>query len=168
MGIETFVRSAMLALTLTAGCQTREEQERREAEEEIIKYANEKYANEQGIPIEYVEYQRPDDVILQVWESLKTLNNGQPYEIKVQKDSPRELYHLCFDGEGFRYNVHVEEITEDGMRRGVTSQMGTLYGNPYKSEGAVLAERLRESPIRQTLLTAYEHRTEMIPYTCSL
>lgn len=138
----------MLALAFTAGCQ-----------------------NTEGIPIEFVPYERPDDFILEVWEGLKTANNGRPYEIKVN-DSFNQ-FHLCFDGNGFRYSsrmTYSDRMPYDVEGRwSRIKQSGELYGNPYKrEEGDILARLLRDKAVRITLFTAYEHRAELIPDVCTL
>lgn len=158
--IEGIIQKTMLALALTAGCQNREEQERQPVQEIV------KTTHKQGIPAEVVSYERPDEFILQVWEGLKTLNNGRPYEINV-KDGYNQFY-LCFDGQGFMYHIYMESYEEEREKVSLINQSGGLYGNPYKSEGAVLAESLKDTAVRRTLFTAYEHRIEMAPGACIL
>lgn len=95
-----------------------------------------------------------------MWNDLKRVNHGQSYEINVTEG--HNQFHLCFDGEGFRYNSITQ--ADEGRRVHLANQSGGLYGNPYQPEEAVLARNLRENTaVRTTLLTAYEHKRKMIP-----
>jgi hypothetical protein len=161
LNFRNFVLKSSLALFLM-GCEKKAENS-----EFVMALIN------SGYPIRFVDYIRPDPVILTVYDELKQLNDGKPYEIKIGK--PIQT-HLCFDGvDGFRYEFHGSAKEERNLPEGVKWQLsfesvyGSLSGDPYQSSGAVLAEELRENElIRNGLIQAYEHREELISGKCSI